>query len=44
MPPANGAPINAQIVQVFQLTDGRISKCQVYTDTAKFKETLSQLR
>ena len=39
---ANGAPIDAQFVQVFQFKDGKISKCQMYTDTAQFKETISR--
>jgi uncharacterized protein len=39
---ANGAVIDAQFVQVFQFKDGKISKCQMYTDTAKFKEAISQ--
>jgi ketosteroid isomerase-like protein len=41
---ANGAPIDAQVVQVFQFKDGKISKVQVYTDTAQFKETISRIR
>lgn len=41
---ANGAYIDAQMVQVFQLTDGKISRCQVYTDTAKFKDAVSQIQ
>lgn len=41
---ANGASIDAQFVQVFQFKDGRIAKCQMYTDTAKFKESISQIR
>jgi ketosteroid isomerase-like protein len=41
---ANGASINAQFVQVFQFKDGRIAKCQMYTDTARFKEAISQIR
>lgn len=41
---ANGAVIDAQFVQVFQFKDGKIAKCQVYTDTAQFKETISQIR
>jgi ketosteroid isomerase-like protein len=40
---ANGAPIDAQFVQVFQFKDGKIAKCQVYTDTAQFKETISRI-
>jgi ketosteroid isomerase-like protein len=40
----NGASINAQFVQVFQFRDGRIAKCQMYTDTARFKEAISQIR
>lgn len=40
----NGAHINAQLVQVFQFTDGLISKVQIYTDTAQFKESITQLR
>ncbi len=41
---ANGASIDAQFVQVFQFKDGKVSKCQVYTDTAQFKETIAQAR
>lgn len=41
---ANGASIDAQFVQVFQFKDGKIAKCQMYTDTAKFKESISQIR
>lgn len=40
---ANGAPIDAQFVQVFQFKDGKIAKCQIYTDTAQFKETISRI-
>jgi uncharacterized protein len=39
----NGAPIDAQFVQVFQLKDGKIAKCQMYTDTAQFKEAISRI-
>jgi ketosteroid isomerase-like protein len=39
---ANGASINAQFVQVFQLKDGKIARCHMYTDTAQFKETISR--
>ncbi len=38
---ANGVAIDAQFVQVFQFKDGKIAKCQMYTDTAKFKEAIS---
>ena len=41
---ANGASIDAQFVQVFQFKDGKIAKCQMYTDTAQFKESISQIR
>ena len=41
---ANGAPIDAQFVQVFQFKDGKVVKCQMYTDTAKFKEAISRIR
>jgi uncharacterized protein len=41
---ANGASIDAQFVQVFQFKDGRIARCQMYTDTAHFKESISQNR
>ena len=41
---ANGASIDAQFVQVFQFKDGRIAKCQMYTDTAQFKESISRVR
>jgi ketosteroid isomerase-like protein len=40
----NGASINAQFVQVFQFKDGKIAKCQMYTDTAQFKESISRIR
>lgn len=40
----NGASIDAQFVQVFQFKDGKIAKCQVYTDTARFKEAIAQIR
>jgi ketosteroid isomerase-like protein len=40
----NGAKIDAQLVQVFQFKDDKIVKVQVYTDTAQFKESISQLR
>ena len=39
---ANGAPIDAQFVQVFQFADGKVAKCQVYTDTAQFKDAISR--
>ncbi len=41
---ANGASIDAQFVQVFQFKEGKIAKCQMYTDTAQFKESISQIR
>jgi ketosteroid isomerase-like protein len=41
---ANGAKIDAQLVQVFQFRNEKIVKVQVYTDTAQFKESISQLR
>jgi ketosteroid isomerase-like protein len=41
---ANGASVDAQFVQVFQVKDGKIYKCQVYTDTAQFKEAVNQIR
>jgi hypothetical protein len=41
---ANRALINAQFVQVFQFNDGKIGKCQMYTDTAQFKESISRIR
>jgi hypothetical protein len=40
----NGAAIDAQFVQVFQFKDGKIAKCQMYTDTAQFKEIIAQIR
>ncbi|HEV2198232.1 MAG TPA: nuclear transport factor 2 family protein [Bryobacteraceae bacterium] len=40
---ANGASIDAQFVQVFQFKDGKIAKCQMYTDTAQFKESISRI-
>jgi ketosteroid isomerase-like protein len=41
---ANAAPVDAQFVQVFQFKDGRIAKCQMYTDTAQFKDTMGRSR
>jgi ketosteroid isomerase-like protein len=41
---ANGALIDAQFVQVFQFKDGKIAKCQAYTDTAQFKEAIGRIR
>jgi ketosteroid isomerase-like protein len=41
---ANGASIDAQFVQVFHFKGGKIAKCQVYTDTAQFKEAISKAR
>jgi ketosteroid isomerase-like protein len=41
---ANRAPIDAQFVQVFHFSDGKITKCQMYTDTAQFKEAIGALR
>jgi ketosteroid isomerase-like protein len=41
---ANGAPVDAQFVQVFQFRDGKVAKVQMYTDTAQFKETIGQTR
>jgi len=40
---ANRAPIDAQFVQVFQFKDGKIARCQMYTDTAQFKDAISQI-
>jgi uncharacterized protein len=40
---ANGAPIDAQFVQVFQFKNGKVTQCQMYTDTAKFKEAISRI-
>ena len=41
---ANGATLDAQFVQVFHLKDGKVARCQMYTDTAQFKESISALR
>ena len=41
---ATGASIDAQFVQVFQFKDGKIAKCQMYTDTAQFKEAVGAIR
>jgi ketosteroid isomerase-like protein len=41
---ASGAPVDAQFVQVFQFKDGKIAKCQMYTDTAQFRETIARTR
>lgn len=38
----NRAPVDAQFVQVFQFKDGRIVRCQMYTDTAQFKDTIGR--
>ena len=40
---ANGASIDAQFAQVFQFKDGKIAKCQMYTDTAQFRESISRI-
>ncbi len=40
---ANRAPIDAQFVQVFQFRDGKIARCQMYTDTAQFKDAIGQI-
>jgi uncharacterized protein len=40
----NGASIDAQFVQVFQFKDGKVARCQMYTDTAHFKDSISQDR
>jgi ketosteroid isomerase-like protein len=41
---ANGATVDAQFVQVFQFENDKIAKVQMYTDTAKFKETIARTR
>ena len=41
---ANGARVNAQFVQVFQFRDGKVSKCQMYTDTAQFRDAINAIR
>ncbi len=41
---ANGAPIDAQFVQVFQFKDGKVAKIQMYTDTAQFRDTVTAIR
>lgn len=38
---ATGTPINAQFAQVFQFQNDKIAKCQMYTDTAQFKESMA---
>jgi hypothetical protein len=40
---ANRAPIDAQFVQVFQFKGGKIAKCQMYTDTAQFREAINRI-
>jgi hypothetical protein len=40
----NGASVDAQFVQVFQLEGGKITKVQMYTDTASFKDTIARTR
>jgi uncharacterized protein len=39
----NRAPIDAQFVQVFHFKNGKVAKCQMYTDTAQFKEAISRI-
>jgi ketosteroid isomerase-like protein len=39
----NGASLDAQFVQVFHFNNGRIARCQMYTDTAHFKEVVGGL-
>lgn len=39
-----GARVDAQFVQVFQFKDGKVSKCQVYTDTAQFKDAVTTVK
>jgi hypothetical protein len=41
---ANGAGVDAQFVQVFQFEGDKISKVQMYTDTASFKDTIARAR
>jgi ketosteroid isomerase-like protein len=41
---ANGARVNAQFVQVFQFRNGKVSKCQMYTDTAQFRDAINAIR
>lgn len=41
---ANGARVDAQFVQVFQFRNGKVSKCQMYTDTAQFKDAVGALK
>ena len=40
----NGATINAQFVHVLHFRNGRIFNCQMYTDTAQFRDTIGKLR
>jgi ketosteroid isomerase-like protein len=40
----NGASVNAQFVQVFQFEGDKISKVQMYTDTAQFKDMIAGTR
>jgi ketosteroid isomerase-like protein len=39
---ATGVVINAQFVQVFQFQDGKLIHCQMYTDTAQFRDAVYQ--
>ena len=39
---ATGTSINAEFVHVFRFKDGKISDWQSYTDTAQFKEAVSE--
>lgn len=40
----NGATINAQFVHVLHFKHGKIAKCQMYTDTAQFRDTVGHIR
>lgn len=41
---ASGASINAQFVHVLQFREGKIARCQMYTDTAQFKDATGRTR
>jgi ketosteroid isomerase-like protein len=39
---ATGRPVNAQLVHVFTLKDGKIIRFQQYTDTAQFRDVVAR--
>ncbi len=39
-----GNYIDAQFVHVFRFSDGKMTMCQTYTDTAQFKDAIKRVR